>query len=206
MALKGRLRPILRRAREIGAFINFDMESYAFKDLTLALFRSILEEEEFRREPAVGIALQAYLRDCERDLAELIAWARKAGRPIVIRLVKGAYWDFETTLAGQRGWPVPVWSEKPESDANYEKLTALLMDNADIVLAGLCLAQRPLVRPRDRAGRPPRRRPQGVRVPGALRDGGRAEGGAGRDRPPCARVLPWGGPPAGHGLPRAQAP
>jgi len=133
VALKGRLRPILRRAREIGAFINFDMESYAFKDLTLALFRSILEEEEFRREPAVGIALQAYLRDCERDLAELIAWARKAGRPIVIRLVKGAYWDFETTLAGQRGWPVPVWSEKPESDANYEKLTALLMDNADIV-------------------------------------------------------------------------
>jgi RHH-type proline utilization regulon transcriptional repressor/proline dehydrogenase/delta 1-pyrroline-5-carboxylate dehydrogenase len=133
VALKGRLRPILRRAREIGAFINFDMESYALKDLTLALFRSILEEEEFRRGPAVGIALQAYLRDCERDLADLVAWARGAGRPIVIRLVKGAYWDYETTLAGQRGWPVPVWSEKPESDASYERLSALLLDNADVV-------------------------------------------------------------------------
>jgi RHH-type proline utilization regulon transcriptional repressor/proline dehydrogenase/delta 1-pyrroline-5-carboxylate dehydrogenase len=133
VALKERLRPILRRAREIGAFINFDMESYALKDLTLALFRSILEEEEFRREPAVGIAMQAYLRDSEHDLLELIAWARKAGRPLVVRLVKGAYWDFETTLSGQRGWPVPVWAEKPESDANYEKLTALLMANADIV-------------------------------------------------------------------------
>ncbi|MGH7944642.1 MAG: hypothetical protein ACREF9_06510, partial [Opitutaceae bacterium] len=41
---------ILRRAREVGAFINFDMESYRFKDITLALFKSILEEEDFREE------------------------------------------------------------------------------------------------------------------------------------------------------------
>ena len=45
------------------------MESYALKDLTLALFRSILEEERVPPGAAVGIALQAYLRDCERDLA-----------------------------------------------------------------------------------------------------------------------------------------
>src|ERR1017187_571804 len=131
-ALKARLRPILRRAGEIGAFINFDMESYGFKDLTLSLFRSILGEDEFRDGPATGIAMQAYLRDCERDLRELIAWARRSRRPIVVRLVKGAYWDYETTLAGQRGWPVPVWSEKSESDANYEKLSLLLLENADI--------------------------------------------------------------------------
>jgi RHH-type transcriptional regulator, proline utilization regulon repressor / proline dehydrogenase / delta 1-pyrroline-5-carboxylate dehydrogenase len=132
-ALKERLRPILRRARESGAFINFDMESYGLKDLTLSLFRSILEEDEFRELPAIGIAMQAYLRDCEQDLRSLISWARKAGRPLVVRLVKGAYWDFETILAEQRGWAVPVWSEKPESDANYEKLSLLLLENADIV-------------------------------------------------------------------------
>jgi RHH-type proline utilization regulon transcriptional repressor/proline dehydrogenase/delta 1-pyrroline-5-carboxylate dehydrogenase len=131
-ALKERLRPILRVARERGAFINFDMESYGLKNLTLTLFRSILEEDEFREQPAVGIAVQAYLRECERDLLELIAWARKANRPIVVRLVKGAYWDFETILAGQRGWPVPVWSRKPESDANYEKLSLLLLENAAV--------------------------------------------------------------------------
>ncbi|HMD60280.1 MAG TPA: proline dehydrogenase family protein, partial [Opitutaceae bacterium] len=131
-ALKERLRPILRRAAEVGAFINVDMESYGFKDLTLALFKSVLGEGEFRDGPAVGIALQAYLRDCERDLRELLAWARRSGRPIVVRLVKGAYWDYETILAEQRGWPVPVWSRKPESDANYEKLSLLLLENADI--------------------------------------------------------------------------
>jgi RHH-type proline utilization regulon transcriptional repressor/proline dehydrogenase/delta 1-pyrroline-5-carboxylate dehydrogenase len=132
VALKERLRPILRRAKEFGAFINFDMESYGLKDLTLSLFRSILEEDEFRERPAIGIAVQAYLRDSEQNLRDLIAWARRARRPIVVRLVKGAYWDFETILAEQRGWPVPVWSEKPESDANYEKLSLLLLENVDV--------------------------------------------------------------------------
>ena len=132
-ALKRRLRPILQRAIEVGAFINFDMESHKLKDLTLALFKSILEEPAFRAQPAMGIALQAYLRDCERDLLELVAWARHARRPIGVRLVKGAYWDYETVLAQQRDWPIPVWSQKPESDANFEKLTVVLLDNIDVV-------------------------------------------------------------------------
>jgi RHH-type proline utilization regulon transcriptional repressor/proline dehydrogenase/delta 1-pyrroline-5-carboxylate dehydrogenase len=133
VALKERFRPILRRAAEVGALINFDMESYKLKDLTLALFKSIFEEPEFREKPAIGIALQAYLRDCERDLHDLVAWARRHNRPLNIRLVKGAYWDYETILAQQREWPVPVWSRKPESDANYEKLTLFLLENIDLV-------------------------------------------------------------------------
>jgi len=131
-ALKHRLRPILRRAAELGALINFDMESYKLKDLTLALFKSILEEPEFHTTPAIGIALQAYLRDCEADLRALLAWARAHHRPLNVRLVKGAYWDQETILARQRGWPSPVWRQKPESDANFEKLSLLLLENIDI--------------------------------------------------------------------------
>ncbi|HTZ22337.1 MAG TPA: proline dehydrogenase family protein [Opitutaceae bacterium] len=132
-ALRQRLRPILRRAAEVGAFVNFDMESHQLKALTLELFRAIGEEEEFRERPAVGIALQAYLRDAEGDLRGLIAWARARRRPIGVRLVKGAYWDYETVVAQQRAWPIPVWSRKPETDANYEKLTRLLLEHADIV-------------------------------------------------------------------------
>ncbi|HVT71848.1 MAG TPA: proline dehydrogenase family protein [Lacunisphaera sp.] len=132
-ALKERLRPILRRAAEVGALINFDMESYKLKDLTLALFKSIFEEPEFAQKPAIGIALQAYLRDCEADLRDLVAWARRHQRRLSIRLVKGAYWDYETIIAQQREWPAPVWQRKPESDANYEKLTVFLLENIDVV-------------------------------------------------------------------------
>src|SRR3954471_4382072 len=132
-ALKERFRPILHRAAEVGALINFDMESYKLKDLTLQLFKSIFEEPEFRQQPAIGIAIQAYLRDCEADLRDLVAWARKNNRPLSVRLVKGAYWDYETIIAQQRDWPIPVWQKKPESDANYEKLTVFLLENIDIV-------------------------------------------------------------------------
>jgi RHH-type proline utilization regulon transcriptional repressor/proline dehydrogenase/delta 1-pyrroline-5-carboxylate dehydrogenase len=132
-ALKERLRPILRRAADVGALVNFDMESYKLKDLTLALFKSIFEEPEFTQKPAIGIAMQAYLRDCEADLRDLVAWARQHHRPINVRLVKGAYWDYETVVAQQREWPAPVWQKKPESDANYEKLTVFLLENIDIV-------------------------------------------------------------------------
>ena len=132
-ALKERLRPILRRATEVDALINFDMESYKLKDLTLQLFKSIFEEPEFAQKPAIGIAVQAYLRDCEADLRDLIAWARARNRPLAVRLVKGAYWDYETIIAQQRDWPIPVWQKKPESDANYEKLTVLLLENIDII-------------------------------------------------------------------------
>ena len=132
-ALKERLRPILRRAAEVGALINFDMESYKLKDLTLALFKSIFEEPEFAQKPAIGIAVQAYLRDCEADLRDLVAWARAHQRPLNIRLVKGAYWDYETIIAQQREWPIPVWQRKPESDANYEKLTLFLLENIDLI-------------------------------------------------------------------------
>jgi RHH-type proline utilization regulon transcriptional repressor/proline dehydrogenase/delta 1-pyrroline-5-carboxylate dehydrogenase len=133
VVLKERLRPILRRAIEVGAFINFDMESFRLKDLTLALFRSILEESEFREKAPVGIALQAYLRDSVRDLEDLVDWARRHGRPFGVRLVKGAYWDYESVVARQRNWPVPVWERKAETDANYERLSLRLLENIDIV-------------------------------------------------------------------------
>ncbi|MBM3890034.1 MAG: aldehyde dehydrogenase family protein, partial [Verrucomicrobia bacterium] len=131
--ISARLRPILRRAKELGAFINFDMEHSALKDLTLRIFKTVFTEPEFSEAPACGLAIQTYLRGCESDLRDLIAWARERRRRVTVRLVKGAYWDYETVIARQRGWPCPVFERKPESDANFEKLTVLLLENADAI-------------------------------------------------------------------------
>jgi RHH-type proline utilization regulon transcriptional repressor/proline dehydrogenase/delta 1-pyrroline-5-carboxylate dehydrogenase len=122
-----RLRPILRTAMRGGAFINLDMEQHAYKDETLRIFQSILEEEEFRNWPNVGIAIQAYLRSCEADLHQLLDWVRRRGTPVWVRLIKGAYWDYETVVSAQEGWPLPVFSEKWETDANYERVTWFLL-------------------------------------------------------------------------------
>jgi RHH-type proline utilization regulon transcriptional repressor/proline dehydrogenase/delta 1-pyrroline-5-carboxylate dehydrogenase len=131
--ISARLRPLLRRAAELGAFINFDMESYALKNLTLRLFETIFSEPEFASGPACGLALQAYLRDTEGDLARVIAWARSQRRRITVRLVKGAYWDYETVIAQQKGWAVPVFEFKAETDASFEKLSVALLENEDAV-------------------------------------------------------------------------
>ena len=131
--LAPKLRPILRRAREVGAFINFDMESYAHKNTTLELFRTLFDEPEFRDWPHAGIVIQAYLRDAEKDLRELIDWGKARGTRFTVRLVKGAYWDYEKIKAAQNGWRVPVWLQKPESDANFESCTRVLLENEEIV-------------------------------------------------------------------------
>src|SRR5262249_36761027 len=94
--VRARLRPILRAARQNGAFVNFDMEQYSVKDLTLRIFEEILTEREFRDWPDAGIALQAYLRECDADLVRLRDWAARRGTSVWVRLVKGAYWDYET--------------------------------------------------------------------------------------------------------------
>src|SRR5947208_1147177 len=133
--LAPKLRPILRRARELGAFINFDMESYAHKNTTLELFKTIFTEEEFKDWPHAGIVIQAYLRDSEADLRHLIDWGRARGTRFAVRLVKGAYWDYETIKSRQNGWDCPVYFQKPESDVNFETLTRLLLENESIVTA-----------------------------------------------------------------------
>src|SRR5262249_42542347 len=130
-AVRDRLLPILREARRTGAFVNFDMEQFAYKDLTLRIFCEILDEVEFREWKDVGIALQAYLKDCLRDLHNLYDWVKARGAPVWVRLVKGAYWDYETVVAAQQGWAVPVFTQKWQSDANYEDCTRFLLEHSD---------------------------------------------------------------------------
>jgi RHH-type transcriptional regulator, proline utilization regulon repressor / proline dehydrogenase / delta 1-pyrroline-5-carboxylate dehydrogenase len=128
-AVKERLRPIMRSAREKGAFICLDMEQYDTKEIVLRVFREILMEAEFRDWPHAGLAMQAYLRDTEADLHSLIEWVKERGVPVTVRLVRGAYWDYETVVARQNEWPVPVWTEKWETDQSYERCTRLLLES-----------------------------------------------------------------------------
>ncbi|MCH8923544.1 MAG: proline dehydrogenase family protein, partial [Planctomycetes bacterium] len=124
-----RLRELLRVARRHRAFINVDMESYKVKDLTLHVFKGVLMEDEFRECGDVGIVIQAYLTDAQKDLVELRDWAARRGHPVWVRLVKGAYWDYETVHAKATGWPIPVFQQKPQSDVSFERLTRFLMQN-----------------------------------------------------------------------------
>lgn len=124
-----RLRPLLRRARELGAHIHIDMESYDSRETVAQLVLDLLAEDEFQAGPSAGLVVQAYLTDSPALTDRIIAWARRADRasPLVVRLVKGAYWDHEVVDAAQHGWRPPVFEEKADSDRNFELLTGRLL-------------------------------------------------------------------------------
>jgi len=131
--LKDRMRPVFRLGMEKGVFINLDMEQYSVKHLTLEVFTELINEPEFKNYKYFGIVIQAYLRDSFEDVKALTDFAQKRGTPFWVRLVKGAYWDYETIEAEQRGWPIPVYTNKAESDANYEVCAKYLLENIKLI-------------------------------------------------------------------------
>ena len=123
-SLVAHLEPILRAASQRGVFVNFDMEQHALKDLTIDLFQRCCERIDFH----AGLAMQAYLRSGDEDAARVCEWARRTGRQVTVRLVKGAYWDYETIHAEQMVWPSPVWPQKSMTDACFERMADTLLE------------------------------------------------------------------------------
>jgi len=104
---------------------RMDMEQHELKGLIVDTFLEMIA----RFAPTgwlPGIALQAYAPDTPGIVERVIRSARDQQRKLGIRLVKGAYWDTEVALAAQRNWPLPVFTDKASTDAQYEALTALL--------------------------------------------------------------------------------
>lgn len=139
--LMKRLLPILETARDRGVFVNFDMEHHTLKDFTLELFQRCCEKIDFH----AGLAMQAYLRSGSDDARRMVDWSRKARRVITVRLVKGAYWDAETIKSELFGWPTPVWAQKWQTDACFERMTDIFLDatprtKADAAGGGIKLA------------------------------------------------------------------
>ena len=133
--VKERLRKLYRTAKEFpfqppggkahAKFVNLDMEEYRDLHLTLAAFREVLDEPEFH-DFSAGIVLQAYLPDSFEHQQELTRWAidriEAGGRPIKVRLVKGANLAMEAVDASLHGWEQAPYGSKPEVDANYKRM------------------------------------------------------------------------------------
>lgn len=132
---RDRLRELLRLADQLGAHLHIDMESLDHRDAVLRSTLELLDSAEFSSGPSVGIVHQAYLKDSGAQLDEILEWARRSDRspPILVRLVKGAYWDHEVVQAAQAGWTAPVFETRGACDRNYEMLTTRLIDAHPVV-------------------------------------------------------------------------
>jgi RHH-type transcriptional regulator, proline utilization regulon repressor / proline dehydrogenase / delta 1-pyrroline-5-carboxylate dehydrogenase len=128
-ALVSALKPLFLKARDNNVFLNIDIERFVHRDLTYAAFADLCRDPGLRDYPHLGIVVQAYLRDSAEIVQGLLHLARDRGTPFTVRLVKGAYWDYETILAAQEHWPPPVFLRKAETDAQFERLARRIIDN-----------------------------------------------------------------------------
>ena len=124
-----RLLRIAEAARDAGVGLAVDAEQYETRDGVWAAFRSAFG----RGAPLggwedAGIVVQAYLRDAESHIEDVIACARERGRPFQVRLVKGAYWDYETAVAAANRWPPPVFQVKDATDRSFDRCVERLLD------------------------------------------------------------------------------
>ena len=140
-----RLTPLYEIANgEKKKFINLDMEEYRDLDLTIAVFKGILQKPQFKKLTA-GIVLQAYLPDALRAMINLQQWAElrvlDGGAPIKVRVVKGANLPMERVDSELHMWPLATVGSKKEADTNYKRvinyaLTENRVKNVKIGVAG----------------------------------------------------------------------
>lgn len=120
-------------------FINLDMEEYRDLELTAESFMESIRKFDIE----AGIVLQAYLPDSYEYLKKLHAFSKErveSGKPpIKIRFVKGANMESEETIASQRGWPLPTFTRKVDTDSNYNKMLHFIIsdDNFKYIKIGI---------------------------------------------------------------------
>jgi RHH-type proline utilization regulon transcriptional repressor/proline dehydrogenase/delta 1-pyrroline-5-carboxylate dehydrogenase len=111
---------LARKAAKANINFTLDAEEADRLGLSLELIARLCAEPDLRLWTGLGLAIQAYQKRCEGVIAWLASLSKDTGRRLMVRLVKGAYWDSEVKRAqvdGQSDYP--VFTTKPATDVSY---------------------------------------------------------------------------------------
>ncbi|MFS1525541.1 bifunctional proline dehydrogenase/L-glutamate gamma-semialdehyde dehydrogenase PutA [Microbulbifer sp. 2304DJ12-6] len=129
----GELLPQVKRlclaAAQYGMGLNIDAEETERLDISLDIFEALARDPELKGWQGLGFVLQAYQKRAPYVAEWLIALGRDTGRKLMVRLVKGAYWDSEIKHAQQLGLTdYPVYTRKCHTDLSYQICAKKLLD------------------------------------------------------------------------------
>ncbi|RMF93200.1 MAG: L-glutamate gamma-semialdehyde dehydrogenase, partial [Candidatus Schekmanbacteria bacterium] len=130
-AVIGRIMPIIQKAEIYGGELTIDMENFHYRNLIVEIVKNLFQERISESIESFGTVVQAYLKDSQHQLEELLKWESKSNQKLHIRLVKGAYWDYEVINSQKNRWQCPVFTKKEETDANFEILSAKILQHND---------------------------------------------------------------------------
>ncbi len=126
--LPERILGLARLARHHGIGLTIDAEEAARLELSMDLFEQLAEAPELAGWDGLGFVLQAYQKRAPEIANWLVELAGKSHRQLMVRLVKGAYWDAEIKLAQTHGLPdYPVFTRKSNTDLCFEVCAARLL-------------------------------------------------------------------------------
>ncbi len=120
-------------AKEYNIGLNIDAEEAERLELTLDITKALLEDERLQGWDGLGVVMQSYQKRCPFIIDWLYEEAKKNNKKIMVRLVKGAYWDSEIKHyqeLGERAYP--VWTRKETTDAAYLLCAQKLIEKADV--------------------------------------------------------------------------
>jgi len=129
-----RLKKLALAAKAYNIGFTVDAEEADRLDLSLDIIEAVFSDEDLAGWNGFGIAVQAY----QKRGIFVIDWVReltlKVGRQMMVRLVKGAYWDSEVKEAQVEGYAdFPVFSRKPSTDVSYQACAKKLLAYRDTI-------------------------------------------------------------------------
>lgn len=114
--------------------LTIDAEESERLDISLDLFEALARDPDLTAWDGLGFVLQAYQKRAEATCDWLIALARETDRRLMVRLVKGAYWDREIKHAQELGLSdYPVFTRKCNTDLSYQICAAKLLGATAVV-------------------------------------------------------------------------
>ena len=129
-----RLKELFLLAKKYNISINIDAEEASRLELSLDLVEKLLDEPELQGYKGIGFVVQAYSKRCPFVLDYLINLAREKQSYLMIRLVKGAYWDSEIKWAQADGLDdFPLYTRKNHTDISYIACAKKLFAAQDVI-------------------------------------------------------------------------
>ncbi len=127
-----RLSELARMAAERGMGLNIDAEEAERLEISLDVIEAVLRDSQLAGWEGFGVVVQAYGKRAPAVLDWLHALAERLDRKLMVRLVKGAYWDSEIKRAQVLGLPdFPVFRRKEATDVSYLCCASKLFGMAD---------------------------------------------------------------------------
>ena len=129
-----RLKELYLLGKKYNIGINIDAEEANRLELSLDLMEALVSDPDLAGYNGIGFVVQAYQKRCPFVIGYLIDLARRNNQKLMIRLVKGAYWDSEIKWAqvdGLNGYP--VYTRKVHTDISYLACARKLLSAQDAV-------------------------------------------------------------------------